>query len=164
MYNFTCFSGKFKLLSLILFVNNCFAYSLSTTIDCLNDLNLFLASRRADTDNFQYSDADFKNNSNDNYINQVTSSNLKNCVYTDFLNFDSRENVFNSLFMLYFNIRSLQKNFDTFYEILQLLPTLPQIIGIFETKINITPLTNISIPKYTFLYANSTTRADGVGL
>ena len=66
--------------------------------------------------------------------------------------------------MLHFNIRSLQKNFDTFYETLQLLPTLPQIIGISETKINNTPLTNISIPNYTFLHANSSTRAGGVGL
>ena len=36
--------------------------AVTTTIDCLNDLNLFLASSRADTDNFQYSDVDFKNN------------------------------------------------------------------------------------------------------
>ena len=66
--------------------------------------------------------------------------------------------------MLHFNIRSLQKNFDTFYETLQLLPTLPQIIEISETKVNDTPLTNISIPNYTFLHANSTTRTGGVGL
>ena len=66
--------------------------------------------------------------------------------------------------MLHFNIRSLQKNFNTFYETLQLLPTLTQIIGIFETKINDSPLTNTSIPNYTFLHANSTTRAGGVGL
>ena len=65
--------------------------------------------------------------------------------------------------MLHFNIRSLQKNFDTFYKSLQLLPTLPQIIGISETKINNTPLTNISKPNYTFLHANSATRAGGVG-
>ena len=152
------------ILSLVLFVNNCFAYSLSATIDCLDDLNLFLASSRADTDNFQYSDADLRNNLNDNYIIQVISANLKNCVYTDFLNFDSRVDVFHSLFMLHFNIRSLQKNFETFYESLQLLPTLPQIIGISETKINDTPFTNISIPNYMFLHANSTTRAGGVGL
>ena len=38
------------------------------------------------------------------------------------------------------------------------------IIGISETKINDTALTNISIPIYTFLHANSTTRAGGVGL
>ena len=65
--------------------------------------------------------------------------------------------------MLHFNITPLQKNFDTFYETLQLLPTLPQIIGISETKINDNPLTNISITNYTFLHANSTTRAAGVG-
>ena len=66
--------------------------------------------------------------------------------------------------MLHFNIRFLQKNFDTFYETLQLLPTLPQIIEISETKINDAPLTNISTPNYTFLHVNSTTRAGGVGL
>ena len=137
---------------------------MSTTINCLDNLNLFLASSRADTDNFQYSDADFTNNLNDNYINQIISTNLKNCIYTDFLNFDSRIDVFNSSFMLHFNIRSLQKNFDTFYETLQLLPTLPQIIGISETKINDTSIANTSIPNYTFLHANSTTRAGGFGL
>ena len=41
--------------------------------------------------------------------------------------------------------------------------TLPQIIGIFETKINDIPLTNISIPNYTFLHANSTSTC-GVSL
>ena len=123
-----------------------------------------MASSRADTDNFQYSDADFKNNLNDNYINQVIPTNLEIRVYTDFLNFDSGVDVFHFLFMLHFNIRSLQKNFDNFYESLRLLPTLPQIIGIFETKINDTPLTNISISNYTFLHANYTTRAGGVGL
>ena len=117
---------------------------MSTTIDCLDDLNLFFASSRADTNNFQYPDADFKNYLNDNYINQVISTNFKNCVYTNFLNFDSRVNVFNSLLMLRFNIRSLQKNFDPFYETFQLLPTFPQIIEIFETIVNDTPLTNIS--------------------
>ena len=122
-----------------------------------------MASSRANTNNFQYSDADFKNNLNDNYINQLISTNLKNCVYTDFLNFDSKIDVFNSLFMLHFNIRPLQKNFDTFHEILQLLTTLSQIIGIFKRKINDT-LTNISIPNYMFLHANSTIHTCDVGL
>ena len=136
---------------------------MSTTIDCLDDLNLFLASSRADIDNFQYSDVDFKNNLNDN-SSKVILTNLKNYVCTDFLNFDSIVDVFNSLFMLHFNIRSLPKNLDTFYETLQLLSTLPQIIGVSETKINDTFFTNISIPNYTFLHANSTTRAGGVSL
>ena len=67
---------------------------------------------------------------------------------------------------LYFilTLNPFKKSFDTFYETLQLLPTLPQIIGISETKINGTPLTNISIPNYIFLHANSTTSAGGLGL
>ena len=39
-----------------------------------------------------------------------------------------------------------------------MLLTLPQINN------RPTPLTNISVPNYTFLHANSTTRAGGVGL
>ena len=93
----------------------------------------------------------------------MISSNIKPCIYTDFINFGNRIDFHNSLFMLHFNIRSLQKNFDLFYEALQLLPTLPQIICISETKINKEPLTNISISNYSFVCANSNTRAGGVG-
>ena len=66
--HFTCFSGKFNNSQSGSVCQQLLAYSLSTTIDCLDDLNLFLASGRADTDNFQYSDADFRNNLNDNYV------------------------------------------------------------------------------------------------
>ena len=52
----------------------------------------------------------------------------------------------------------------TFYETLHLLLTLPRIIGIYQTKINDTSLTNISIPNYTFLHANSINSAGGFGL
>ena len=134
---FTCFSGQFKLLSLVLFVNNCFAYSLSTTIDCLDDLNLFLASSRADKNNFQYSDTDLKKNLNDNYINQVILTNLKNCVYTDFLNFDSRVDVFNSLFMLHFNIRSLQKTLTLFMKFCSCFRLFPKLLEFPKQKLMI---------------------------
>ena len=52
----------------------------------------------------------------------------------------------------------------TFYESLHLLLTLPRIIGISKTKINHTPLINISICNYTFLHTNSTTSAGAVDL
>jgi len=49
-------------------------------------------------------------------------------------------------------------------ELLQELPTLPQIIGISETRIKKSPLINISLLNYTFLHADSTTSAGGVGI
>ena len=47
---------------------------------------------------------------------------------------------------------------------LQLLPALPQLICITETKINKEPLVNIELENYHFLHANSVTQAGGVGI
>ena len=131
--------------------------------ECYNDLVRFLASGQADNNDSQCLDTKFHQNTNDYLLDHMISSNIKSCIYTDFINFDNRINFHNSLFMLHFNIRSLQKNLNSFYEALQLLPTLPQIICISETKINKEPLTNISISNYSFVCTNSNTRAGGVG-
>jgi len=66
--------------------------------------------------------------------------------------------------MLHLNNSSLQKHFDSLHETLHQLPILPQIIDISETSIKNKPYLNISLPKYHFLYANSTTQAGGVGI
>ena len=123
-----------------------------------------MASSRADTDNFQYSDADFKNNLNDNYINQVISTNLKNCVYTNFLNFDSRVGAFNSLFMLHFNIRFLQKDFDTFIKLCSCFRLFPKLLEFPGQKLMMLLLLIFLYLIIRFLHANSTTRAGGIGL
>ena len=133
------------------------------SIECHNDLVRFLASGQVDSNDSQCLDAKFHQNTNDYLLDHMILSNIKPCIYTDFINFDYRIDFHNSLFMMHFNIRSLQKNFDSFYEALQLLSTLPQIICISETKINKKPLTNISISNYSFVCANSNTRAGGVG-
>ena len=112
------------------------------SIECYNDLVRFLASGQVDSNDSQCLDAKFHQNTNDYLLDPMISSNIKPCIYTDFINFDNRIDFHNSLFMMHFNIRLLQKNFDSFYEALQLLPTLPQIICISETKINKKPLTN----------------------
>ena len=98
------------------------------SIECYNDLIRFLASGQVDNNDSQCLDAKFHQNTNDFLLDNMISSNIKPCIYTDFINFDNRIDFHNSLFMINFNIRSLQKNFDAFYEALQLLPTLPQII------------------------------------
>ena len=133
------------------------------SIECYNDLVRFLASGQVDNNDSQCPDAKLHQNTNDYLLDHMISSNIKPCIYTDFINFDNRIDFHNSLFMIHFNIRSLQKNFDSFNEALQLLPALPQIICISETKINKEPLTNISISNYSFVCANSNTRAGGVG-
>ena len=86
---------------------------------------------------------------------QMLTNNLKPCVYTEFSDFDSRIDVTQALFMIHINIRSLQKHCDTLVEMLQLLPALPQLICITETKINKEPLVNIEPENYHFLHANS---------
>ena len=133
------------------------------SIECYNDLVRFLALGRVDNNDSQCLDTKFHQNTNDYLLDHMISSNIKPCIYTDFINFDNRIDFHNSLFMLHFNVRLLQKNFDSYYESLQLLSTLLQIICISETKINKEPLTNISISNYSFVCANSNTRAGGVG-
>ena len=78
--------------------------------------------------------------------------------------FDHRCNLQNSLFIVHLNIFFLQKHFDSLHETPRLLPELPHIIGIFETRIKDVPLENISFPNHEFIYANLSTPADGVGL
>ena len=132
-------------------------------IECYNDLVCFLSSGQVDNNDSQCLDAKFHQNTNNYLLDHMISSNIKPCIYTDFINFDNRIDFHNSLFMIHFNIRSLQKNFDSFYEALQLLSTLPQVICSSETKINKERLTNISISNYSFVCANSNIRAGGVG-
>ena len=94
----------------------------------------------------------------------MLTNNLKPCVYTEFSDFDSRIDVTQALFMIHINIRSLQKHFDTLAEMLQLLPALPQLICITETKINNESLVNIELENYHFLHANLVTPAGRVGI
>ena len=61
------------------------------------------------------------------------------------------------------NISPLQAHFDELNVFLYKFSTHPSIIFLSETRINVNPLFNISIPGYTFLYTPSPTKAGGVG-
>ena len=55
----------------------------------------------------------------------------------------------NPLFLLHINIRSLPKNLDNLnHHLLQLLPSLPDVICLTEIKIKNNPLANINLPGY----------------
>ena len=66
--------------------------------------------------------------------------------------------------LLHLNIRSLQKNYDDMCEFLSNFNVKPHIISSSETKIKGKPLTNLSLPGYSFLHDNSQTNAGGVGV
>ena len=70
------------------------------------------------------------------------------------------------LFMLHVNIRSLQKNLNNLnHELLQTLSNSPDILLLSETKIKLSPLTNVNLTGYQpVMLANSQTNAGGVGV
>ena len=65
---------------------------------------------------------------------------------------------------MHLNIRSINKNYENLIEFLTNVPLRPHIISLTETKIKDKPLVNITIPGYTFLHANSVSKAGGVGV
>ena len=84
------------------------------------------------------------------------------CKYYD-INDIPTQNL-NFLSVIHVNIRSLQTNFDSLQEFLCSLPYLPHIICLSETRLNYLSLTNIDLPRYKLLHADSTTRAEGVAI
>ena len=56
-----------------------------------------------------------------------------------------------SFFFIHRNIASLQAQFDELIEFLSNFSTPPTIIFLSETRINVTPSTNINIPNYILL-------------
>ena len=70
------------------------------------------------------------------------------------------------LFMLHVNIRFLQKNLNNLnHELLQTLPYPLDILLLSETKIKLSPLTNVNLTGYQpVMVANSQTNAGGIGV
>ena len=68
-----------------------------------------------------------------------------------------------SFFFIHLNIASLQAHFDKLIEFLSNFSTPPTIIFLSETRINVTPSTNINIPNYTFTHLPSPPIVGGVG-
>ena len=70
----------------------------------------------------------------------------------------------NSISIIHINIRSLQKNFDSLQEFLCLLPIMPKIICLSESRINQKPLINLELPNYKLEHIDSPTLAAGVAV
>ena len=62
------------------------------------------------------------------------------------------------------NPRSLGKNFFLLPDILITVKSLPDIIAISETKLNVNTSVNLHIPGYLFVRTASKSQAGGVGL
>lgn len=90
-------------------------------------------------------------------------SNIHNCIYLDSI---SKEVKFldNHLILIHINIRSIHKNFDALYTFLQSFDYAPDLICLTETRLKHQPLSNISIPGYSFVHINSSTAAGGVAI
>ena len=87
-------------------------------------------------------------NNLDEVVYQSFQNNTKQCKIYDLVNniyqFDSR---FSHL-GVHLNISSLQARFDELIEFLNRFSTPPSIILPSETRINVNPLINVSIPSY----------------
>ena len=63
---------------------------------------------------------------------------------------------------MHINIRSLNKNFDNLYNLLSNLAFSPSIVAVPKTRLKTQPLTNISIPGFSFVHVDSESNAGGV--
>ena len=70
----------------------------------------------------------------------------------------------NSISIIHINICSLQKNFDSLQEFLCLLPNMPKIICLSESRINQKPLVNLELPSYKLVHIDSPTPAGEVAV
>ena len=93
-------------------------------------------------------------------------NNIAKCKCFDIPNAKILSSTADGINFLHINLRSVnnQENFDKFYEFLTFLPSLPDIVCVSETRLKDDPLINICVPKYSFVHANSSTNAGGVGI
>ena len=108
--------------------------------------------------------ADSTNEANhcDSLINACSNS-VARCKYFDLIpKFETKNNC--SLFFLHINIRSLQKNFDKLFEILNEFSPKPDVICLSESRIKTSPLVNIIIPNYEFVFSSPRRKSGGVGV
>ena len=85
-------------------------------------------------------------------LNASVSSLTHNFKYYQMDSLSSLSFNSNSISIIRINIRSLQKNFDFLQEFLCLLPNMPKIICLSESRINQKPLINLELPIITNLY------------
>ena len=96
-------------------------------------------------------------------ISFISSCNSSlNDQYLSVKNFTSKFSNNNDFFILHINIRSLNKNTEKLEELLNHLDTMPDIIALYETKLNNQFCNHLL--GYQFVQANSNTNAGGVGM
>ena len=69
-----------------------------------------------------------------------------------------------ALSLIHCNVRSLSKNLALLNDLISILSSKPDIIGISETKLNENSVDNIDLLGYNFYQTNSSTNAGGVGI
>ena len=122
--------------------------------DCENLLEFLGSSQVADSTN--------DTNYCDSLINACSNS-VSRCKYFDLIpKFETKNNC--SLFLLHVNIRSLQKNFDKLFETLNEFLPKPDVICLSESRIKTSPLVNINIPGYEFVFSSPRVNSGGVGV
>ena len=93
----------------------------------------------------------------------MLTNNVSPCKYYKIVNLPI--NNLNSIGFIHINIRSLQKNFDSLQKkFLCLLPEIPEIICLIESRINKYSLINIELPDYKLFCNDSVTRGGGVAV
>ena len=97
------------------------------------------------------------------FISNSLSSNVNSCDYFDLSRLNNITKKDPCHLFLHLNISSLQAHFDNLFDFLSQLDQPPSIVFISETRINVEPSTNITIPGYTFIHCPSPTKAGGVG-
>ena len=100
-------------------------------------------------------------------LNACVSSlthNFHPCKYYEMDNLSSLSCNSNLISIIHINIRSLQKHFNSLQEFLCLLPTMPRIICLLESRINQKPLINLELPNYKLEHIDSPTPAGGVAV
>ena len=97
-------------------------------------------------------------------LNASVSSLTHNFKYYEMDSLSSLSFNSNSISIIRINIRSLQKNFDFLQEFLCLLPNMPKIICLSESRINQKPLINLELPNNKLIHIDSPTPAGGVAV
>ena len=98
------------------------------------------------------------------FANHDSDFDYVNCKYYSADDFSALRSNFKSFSLLHLNISSLEKHFDELSSLPLLIKHSFDIIGISETRLNSSSSSNISLPNYSFIHTNSTSRAGGVGL
>ena len=110
-----------------------------------------------DKDGFPFDKIDIVNET----ISLLTN-NVSPCKYYEIDNLPIKN--LNSVSFIHINIRSQQKKFDSLQEFMCLLPKIPEVICLTESRIKKDSLVNIELPDFKLFRNDSVTRTGGVAV